>query len=98
MCQWYDPEKSALSARRALEYTTKAIYLLKGFHIPERASLFELVDAREFKEFINDEILMKNLHYIRKAGNRAAHLGSVTRSESFYCCLLYTSYSFWFCC
>lgn len=87
VCQWYDPEKSALSARRALEYTTKAIYLLKGFHIPERASLFELVDAQEFKEFINDEILMKNLHYIRKAGNRAAHLGNVTRSESFYCVL-----------
>lgn len=87
VCQRYDPEKSALSARRALEYTTKAIYLLKGFSMPERASLFELVDAQEFKDFINDETLMMNLHYIRKAGNRAAHLGKVTRSESFYCLL-----------
>ncbi len=40
ICQLSDPSKSALSCRRALEYTTKAIYLLKGFHIPERASLF----------------------------------------------------------
>ena len=84
VCQWYDPEKSALSSRRALEYITKAIYLLKGFRIPERASLFELVDSQEFKDFINDETLMKNLHYIRKAGNNAAHLGNVTRTESFY--------------
>lgn len=84
ICQWYDPQKSALSARRALEYITKAIYLLKGFHIPERASLFELVDAQEFKDFINDDILMKNLHYIRKAGNNAAHTGNVTRKESFF--------------
>lgn len=87
ICQLSDPAKSALTSRRALEYTTKAIYLLKGYHIPERASLFELVDSQEFKDFINDETLMKNLHYIRKAGNNAAHLGSVTRTESFFCVL-----------
>ena len=84
VCQLTDPSKSALSCRRALEYITKAIYLLKGFNIPERASLFELVDAEEFKGFINDDILMKNLHYIRKAGNNAAHLGNVSRKESFF--------------
>ncbi|MDD4056007.1 MAG: type I restriction enzyme HsdR N-terminal domain-containing protein, partial [Bacteroides sp.] len=70
--------------RRALEFTTKAIYLLKGFHIPERASLFELVDSEEFKGFINDDRLMKNLHYIRKAGNNAAHMVNVSRKESFF--------------
>lgn len=85
--QLSDPSKSALSARRALEYTTKAIYLLKGFHIPERASLFELVDSQEFKEFINDRTLMMALHFIRKAGNNAAHLGNVTRKDSFFCVL-----------
>lgn len=84
VCQLSDPPKSALSCRRALEFTTKSIYLLKGFHIPERASLFELVDSEEFKGFINDDILMKNLHYIRKAGNNAAHLGSVSKKESFF--------------
>ncbi|MDD2299956.1 MAG: DEAD/DEAH box helicase family protein [Fermentimonas sp.] len=84
ICQLSDPSKSALSCRRALEFTTKAIYLLKGFHIPERASLFELVDSEEFKGFINDDTLMKNLHYIRKAGNNAAHLGNVSRKESFF--------------
>lgn len=87
VCQLSDPSKSALSCRRALEYTTKAIYLLKGFHIPERTSLFELVDAEEFKGFINDRTLMMNLHYIRKAGNNAAHLGNVSQKESFYCVL-----------
>ncbi len=84
ICQQSEPVKSALSCRRALEYTTKAIYLLKGFHIPERASLFELVDAEEFKSFINDRELMSALHYIRKVGNNSAHTGNVSKKEAFF--------------
>lgn len=85
--QLLDPEKSALSSRKALEYIVKAIYLLKGFPISERASLFELVDQEDFKEFINDRELMRALHFIRKAGNNAAHSGTVTRKDSFFCVL-----------
>lgn len=84
ICQQSDPDKSALGSRKALEYTVKAIYLLKGFQIAERATLFELVDNEDFKAFINDNELMKALHFIRKAGNTAAHVGNVTRKQSFY--------------
>lgn len=82
--QLSDPEKSALSSRKALEYIVKGIYLLKGFPYNERASLFELVEQEEFKVFINDCELMRALHFIRKAGNNAAHDGSVTRKDSFF--------------
>ncbi len=79
-----DPEKSALNARRALEYTVKAIYLLQGWEIPPRESLFGLVDAEEFRSFVSDDKLMMALHYIRKAGNNAAHMGKVSAGESFF--------------
>lgn len=87
VCQYTDPNKSALSARQALEYITRSIYLLKEFEIPPRATLFELVSHQEFVEFINDRELMRNLHYIRKVGNNAAHQASVTRKESFFAVL-----------
>jgi len=79
-----DPEKSALNARRAMEYTVKAIYLLQGWDISERENLFGLVDAEDFRSFIDDNKLMMALHYIRKAGNNAAHLGNVSPKESFF--------------
>lgn len=79
-----DPEKSALYARRALEYTVRAIYLLQGWEIPARANLFELVDAEGFRSFVDDDKLMMALHYIRKAGNNAAHMGKVSAGESFF--------------
>ncbi len=87
VCQLSDPGKSALSCRMALEYLVKAIYLLKGFPIGERASLFEMVEQEEFKQFVNDRQLMMALHYIRKTGNNAAHTGNVSRKESFFCLL-----------
>lgn len=79
-----DPEISAIYARRAMEYTIKAIYLLEGWNIPERVNLFELVDAEEFRSFVDNNELMMALHYIRKAGNNAAHTGEVSAQEAFF--------------
>ena len=45
-----NPEFSAISARKALEYIVKALYLMKNVEIPERVSLFELVDGEVFRE------------------------------------------------
>ena len=53
-----NPELSAVSARKALEYIVRALYLMKNVEIPERASLFELVDGEVFREFIGDERVM----------------------------------------
>jgi len=87
VCQKSDPEKSALNARRALEFTVKTIYIIQRWPIPPRENLFGLVDAEDFRRFINDSQLLTALHYIRKAGNNAAHMGKVSAKESFFAVL-----------
>ncbi|MBQ3324964.1 MAG: DEAD/DEAH box helicase family protein [Muribaculaceae bacterium] len=82
-----NPEFSAISARKALEYIVRALYLMKNVEISERASLFELVDGEVFREFIGDERVMMSVHYVRKVGNNAAHNTPVTKRESFFCLL-----------
>jgi len=85
--QLSDPNTSALSSRLALEYLVKSVYLILHIEISEKASLFELVDGEEFKAFVGDDKLMMALHYIRKAGNNAAHKADVSKKESFFCLL-----------
>lgn len=82
-----NPDLSAISARKALEYIVRALYLMKNIEIPERASLFELVDGEAFREFVGDEKVMMAVHYVRKVGNNGAHGIKVTKKESFFCLL-----------
>ena len=82
-----NPDLSAISARKALEYVVRALYLMKNIEIPERASLFELVDGEAFREFIGDERIMMAVHYVRKVGNNGAHGVKVSKRESFFCLL-----------
>ena len=80
-----NPELSAISSRRALEYVVKSLYAMKGVQVPERASLFELVDGEPFRDFIGDDRVMMAVHYVRKVGNAAAHNDHVGKRESFFC-------------
>lgn len=82
-----NPELSAISARRALEYVVKSLYAMKGAQVPERSSLFELVDGEPFRDFIGDNRVMMAVHYVRKVGNAAAHNDHVGKRESFFCLL-----------
>ena len=82
-----NPDLSAISARKALEYIVRALYIMKNIEIPERASLFELVDGEAFREFVGDEKVMMAVHYVRKVGNNGAHGIKVTKKESFFCLL-----------
>ena len=84
ICQVSDPEKSALNGRRALEWLVRTLYELKNIEVDERTSLYELIDGEPFKQFIGDDRLMMAVHYIRKAGNKVAHLGEVTKRISFF--------------
>lgn len=79
-----DPKTSAYHARLALEYTVKIIYLLHNWIQPKQANLFELVDNEGFKQFINNPELMSALHYIRRAGNNAAHAEKVSPQEALF--------------
>ena len=85
--QLSNPDLSAISARKALEYVVRSLYVMKGIEIPERASLFELVDGEVFREFIGDERVMMAVHYVRKVGNNGAHGIKVSKRESFFCLL-----------
>lgn len=80
-------EMSALNGRKGLEWIVKAIYKLKHIEISDRDSLYELMTADPFTEFIADDRLMMAAHYIRKVGNRSAHSSSVKGSEAFFCLL-----------
>lgn len=82
-----NPDISAISARRALEYLVRALYRMKNIEVGERTSLFELVDGMPFKEFIGDDRTMMAVHYVRKVGNVAAHAGDTGKRESFFCLL-----------
>ena len=82
-----NPDLSAISARKALEYVVRSLFFMKNIEIPERTSLFELVDGEVFREFIGDERVMKSVHYVRKVGNNGAHGKKVTKGESFFCLL-----------
>ena len=65
----------------------KALYTMKNIEVPERTSLFELVDGEVFREFIGDDRIMMAVHYVRKIGNNGAHGVKVTKRESFFCLL-----------
>ena len=82
-----NPDFSAINARKALEYIVRSIYQMKNIDIPERTSLFELIDGDAFKNFIGDDRVMMAIHYVRKVGNCGAHAASVSKKESFFCLL-----------
>lgn len=85
--QLSNPDYSAVNARKALEYIVRALYFMKNIDVPERSTLFELVDGRPFRDFINDDRIMMAVHYVRKVGNNAAHTGKVSKKESFFALL-----------
>ena len=79
-----NPDLSAISARKALEYVVRSLYVMKNIEIPERISLFELVDGEVFRSFIGDERVMMAVHYVRKVGNNGAHGTPVTKREAYF--------------
>ena len=82
-----DPDKSAMACRRALEWTVDLIYKVQHWEVSPRASLFEKVQNPQFAEYINSRDLMQKLHFVRSVGNRAAHVGNVSKRDSEYAVL-----------
>lgn len=81
---YFDPDISALNARKALEWLVKAIFKMKNVTPGERESLMDLTTSSTFTDFIADANLMRAVHWIRKVGNLAAHDGKVTRRDAFF--------------
>lgn len=82
-----DPDKSAMSCRRALEWIVDLIYRVQHWEVTPRMSLFEKVQDQRFVSFINSRDLMQKLHFVRSVGNRAAHQSGVSKRDSEYAVL-----------
>ena len=90
--QQCNPIFSAINARKALEYIVRALYFMKDMDIPERATLFEMVDGAPFRSFINDDQILMAVHYVRKVGNLGAHTAMCRRKSLF---LPYSTSTMW---
>ncbi len=76
-----NPNVSATSARQAMEFIVKMIYLsLIGQDYG--LTVFEMVTDVRFTDYVGDETLINTIHYIRKMGNIAVHEGDITRDEA----------------
>ena len=68
-----DPEASILNCRRAMEFAVKWMYSVDGgLSEPYDDNLQSLIDDRDFKEIVGEDI-HRRMDYIRKSGNHVAH-------------------------
>lgn len=86
-----NPKTSAHHARLAIEWLITAIYRVERMVTEEELNdmnLFSRMTYYKFETYINDPVIIKNLHYIRKKGNDGSHVGkTVTEKEAFFCLL-----------
>lgn len=75
------PNISVTSARKAMEYVVKLLY---GAAIDDIGgkTVFEMATDYRFVSYIQDQILLNTIHYIRKMGNVAVHDGTLTSDEA----------------
>ena len=75
------PNISVTSARKAMEYVVKLLY---GAAIDDirGKTVFEMATDYRFIQYVNDQILLNSIHYIRKMGNVAVHEGALSVDEA----------------
>ena len=75
------PNISVTSARKAMEFIVKMIYSAVGGDIQGK-TVFEMSTDYAFTNYLNDQILLNSIHFIRKMGNVAVHDGTLTSDEA----------------
>lgn len=84
--QLVKPEQSVAAARKALEFWVKSVYLINGWDIPPQANLMDLVSDEVFVDYVGDQQIIDNIHFIRKIGNMGAHGNRpIGKKESLHC-------------
>ena len=75
------PNISIASARKAMEFMVKLLY---GSAIDDvrGKTVFEMTTDDRFTQYVNDQILLNSIHYIRKMGNVAVHEGVLNSDEA----------------
>ncbi len=72
---------SVSQARSAIEYIIKFMYHT-NCRTRESKTIFEMLNDQTFIDYINSDDYMNSLHYIRKMGNIAVHVGNITKEEA----------------
>ena len=75
------PNISVTSARKAMEFIVKMIYYAVVGDYQGR-TVFEMITDCAFVQYLNDQVIINSIHYIRKMGNVAVHDGTLTEEES----------------
>ena len=75
------PNISVTSARKAMEYVVKLLYGAAIDSIQGK-TVFEMATDYRFIQYVNDQILLNSIHYIRKMGNVAVHEGVLSVDEA----------------
>ena len=75
------PNISVTSARKAMEYVVKLLYGAAIDSIQGK-TVFEMATDYRFIQYVNDQILLNSIHYIRKMGNVAVHEGALSVDEA----------------
>ena len=75
------PNISVTSARKAMEYVVKLLYGAAIDDIQGK-TVFEMATDYRFIQYVNDQILLNSIHYIRKMGNVAVHEGALSVDEA----------------
>ena len=75
------PNISVTSARKAMEFIVKMIYSAVGGDIQGK-TVFAMSTDYAFTSYLNDQILLNSIHFIRKMGNVAVHDGTLTSDEA----------------
>ena len=75
------PNISVTSARKAMEFVVKMIYNAVGGDIQGK-TVFEMSTDYAFTSYLNDQILLNSIHFIRKMGNVAVHDGTLTPDDA----------------
>lgn len=68
-----DATISMTFSRKALEYCVKFIYGTALEKEPCGASMFDMMEDPDFKNYVGDSGVLNEMHYIRKMGNSAVH-------------------------
>lgn len=67
-----------------MEWIVRTVYKLKKVQPGDRATLFELISADTFTEFVEDQRMINAANTVRIIGNRAAHDGCTTEQKAHY--------------
>lgn len=76
------PSDIALKCREVLDAAIRFIYGKENARVPEKATMLELLDGNVIAPFIDNEVILESLHFIRKLGMNAQHDMPIKRTQA----------------